>query len=203
MPDKDGSSILSYWDVSDDDAHVFVPTDCTNDAKQAFIDVVGTPGQLLCFLRADNVEPVFGILANDVAEARVYGTCLMLDGKYRAFSCHVLGEAVGRCIQKKYAALCPRIELMRLLLQRNQNRRALKIDILKVETKYEKRIRRATTALKVGTIPTVEKGLLHSDVTRAPSPVEKDIEPSDVFRTSSPVEKGIKPSDVSVAADPV
>ncbi len=134
--DKDALSSSSSSDNSDDDSDGFVPANSTDDAKQAFIDVVGSPGQLLCFLLADNAEPVFGILANDVAEARDYGTCLMLDGKYRALSCHVLGEAVERCKQKKYAALCPRVELMRLLLKRNQDPRALKFDILMVETDY-------------------------------------------------------------------
>ena len=100
----------SSSDISDDESYVFVPANSTNDAKQAFIDVVGTPGQLLCFLRADNGEAVYGILANDVDEARTYGTCVMLDGKYRSFSCHQLGEAVAKCKQKEYAAACPRLD---------------------------------------------------------------------------------------------
>jgi hypothetical protein len=121
MPDKDALSSSSSSKEYDDDSHNFVRAYSTDDAKEAFIDDVGSPGQLLCFLWADNAEPVFGILAYDVSEARTYGTCLMLNGKYRTFSCHVLGEAVERCKQKEYAASCPRLELMRFLLQRNKD----------------------------------------------------------------------------------
>ena len=61
----------------------------------------------------------------------------MLDRKYRSFSCHQLGEAVAKCKQKEYAAACPRLELMKLLLQLNKDPRALKFDIRMVETKYK------------------------------------------------------------------
>ena len=67
----------------------------------------------------------------------------MLDGKYHVFSCDMLGEAVERCKQKEYAAICPKRELLGLLLERRNDPRALKVDIQDVETDYKQRVRRA------------------------------------------------------------
>jgi hypothetical protein len=83
-------------DDDDDSSHGFVEPLPSDEAKQAYIDTVGVPGQLLCFLRVYNGEPVFGILASDVDETRLFGTCIMHDGQYQTFACHVLGQAAAR-----------------------------------------------------------------------------------------------------------
>ena len=76
---------------------------------------------------------------------------------------------------------------MRLLLKRNQDHRALKFDILMVETDYKKGIRRATAALKVGTVQAERK---EEEAGRIP--VDESPKPIDVAVASSPVDKGLK-----------
>jgi hypothetical protein len=111
--------------------------------KQAHIDAVGMPGQLLCFLRLFDGEPVFGILANDVDDARLFGTCILLNGEYQTLSCHLLGQAASRCKERKYMEICPRVELLSILLERNKNIRDLKHDIQMVESDYKIALRKA------------------------------------------------------------
>jgi hypothetical protein len=131
---EDDSIETSSSDDDQDSSHRFVEPLSTDADKQAYIDGIGLPGQLLCFLRVYNGEPVFGILASDVDEARLFGSCLMSDGQYQTFSCHVLGVAAARCRTEPYKVLCPRVMLLSLLLERNRDKRAMLHDIGMVES---------------------------------------------------------------------
>jgi hypothetical protein len=124
--------------TEDDDAftHAFVEPLPSDAFKEAYIDAVGMPGQLLCFLRLFNGEPVFGILASDVDDARLFGTCILHNGEYQTLSCHLLGQAAARCKERQYMELFPRVDLLSLLLDRNKNIRDMKHAIQKVESDY-------------------------------------------------------------------
>jgi hypothetical protein len=143
------SQDFSSSEDDDDFTHAFVEPLPADANKQAYIDAVGMPGQLLCFLRLYNGEPVFGILASDVDEARLFGTCIMHDGEYQTLSCHLLGQAAARCKERKYLELCPRVDLLSLLLERNKDLRAMKHDIKMVESDYKIALRKAAKKLKV------------------------------------------------------
>ncbi len=133
-----------------DDAftHAFVEPLPSDALKQAYIDAVGMPGQLLCFLRLFNGEPVFGILASDVDDGRLFGTCILQNGEYQTLSCHLLGQAASRCKERKYMEICPRVELLSLLLERNKNISDMKHDIQMVESDYKIALRKATKKRK-------------------------------------------------------
>jgi hypothetical protein len=142
------SQKCSSSDDDDDFSHGFVKPLPSDVAKQAYIDAVGMPGQLLCFLRVYNGEPVFGILS-DVDEAHLFGTRIMHDGQYQTQSCRVLGQAAARCKERNYYTLCPRVELLGLLLERNKDIRAMKHDMRMVESDYKIAMRKAAKKLKV------------------------------------------------------
>ena len=158
----------SSSDDDEDSPHRFVEPLLTDPDKQAHIDAVGQPGQLLCFLRVCNGQPVFGILANDVDEARIFGTCIMYDGKYKVMSCHVLGVAALRCKEAPYKATCPRVELLRLLLERNKNKREMLHDIQMVESDFKIAMRRA--ARKANIADGTAKNPTGADAAPAPAP---------------------------------
>ena len=147
---EDVSTDSSSSDDDQDSTPWYVePLPSTGAEKQAYIDAVTLPGQRYCFLRTYNAQPVFGILAVDVHEARLFGTCIMSDGQYETFSCHVLGVAAERCRQQPFSALCPRVELLALLLERNKDQRAMRFDIKMVESDFIIAMRRAAQKQKI------------------------------------------------------
>ena len=141
VADSENSS--SSNDDSDDESAAYVLPLSSNEEKRNYIHSVGMPGQLMCFLRVYDGEPVFGILADDVDPERQFGTCIMEGGSYVVFSCHALGEAAARCTESNYRVLCPRVALLTLLLERNKDVRALKFDLQSAVADYKIKMRRA------------------------------------------------------------
>ena len=62
---EDDAEDSSSSDSSLESLHRFVEPPPTDPMKQQYIDAVGGPGQLLCFLQVYDNEPVFGILASE------------------------------------------------------------------------------------------------------------------------------------------
>ena len=133
----------SSSDSSQESVHRFVEPPPTDPMKQEYIDAVGGPGQLFCFLQVYDNEPVFGILASEVHEARILGSCIMSDGQYQTFSCYMLGVAAVTCAKDPYTNLCPRKQLQVLARRRLKDKRAMLHDIALVESDFKIRMKRA------------------------------------------------------------
>ncbi len=115
-----------------------------NDSSESEGQTVWKEGKLMCFVSAKKgykknpSKPQYGILAVDVNEESLFGTCIMGNGNFVSYSFDILWASVERYNDPSVRLDCPTSHLKRLLMICKANQKAFKLQIREAVAEYKK-----------------------------------------------------------------
>jgi hypothetical protein len=115
-----------------------------NDGSDSEVQTVWKEGKLMCFVSGKKgyqkkpSKPQYGILAVDVNEESLFGTCIMGNGNFVSYSFDMLWAAVERYNDPSVRMACPTSQLKRLLMICKADQKAFKLQIREAVAEYKK-----------------------------------------------------------------
>jgi hypothetical protein len=115
-----------------------------NGGSDSEVQTVWKEGKLMCFVSGKKgyqkkpSKPQYGILAVDVNEESLFGTCIMGNGNFVSYSFDMLWAAVERYNDPSVRMACPTSQLKRLLMICKADQKAFKLQIREAVAEYKK-----------------------------------------------------------------